>query len=347
MQRIYSEAELFSDAPPARPHEVRGHRLHGGFDAAGRYVPPRSLGRNAAIAAWTAALRERGGELFAADASLLAGPRMPNVAQQQLLLREGIGTPFWNSLTTTGKIEGRGRILAEMRFPDLQNIVSVDISTRAIGHLNKGLLKAHGIDEGGEPERGVGGHDVMWFVARDLAFGPDAYPDVEPPASISRPEAGRRWMPELAPEYESLLSFLMNLLIIEFRAEIGFANTQAILRTPDLFPGRRAEAEEAAEIVERIRRDEEIHVTSLRLYLGELRELELRTVDGGTVSGAEVIDRFWSGLVHWATVEQPRIAAETQYAELRPLILAHPEGTRILAEFDRLSDLRESAASAG
>jgi hypothetical protein len=63
----------------------------------------------------------------------------------------------------------------------------------------------------------------------------------------------------------------MNLLIIEFRAEIGFANTQEILRFPDLFVGRRAEAEEAAEIVERIRLDEEIHVTSLRLYLGELR----------------------------------------------------------------------------
>ena len=347
MQLIYTEAELFSDAPPVRPHEVHGHRLHGGFDASGRYVPPRSLGRSAAIAAWTVALRERGGELFAADASLLSGPRMPNVAQQRLLLREGIGAPFWESLTTTGKIEGRGRILAEMRFPDLQKVVPVDIAAMAIGHLGKGLLKAHGIDEGGEPERGIGGHDVMWFVARDLAFGADAYPDVEPPASISRPEAGRRWMPELAPEYESLLSFLMNLLIIEFRAEIGFANTQAILRTPDLFVDRRAAAEEAAEIVERIRLDEEIHVTSLRLYLGELRALELHTVDGGTVSGAEVIDRFWNGLVHWATVEQPRIAAETQYAELRPRILAHPDGARILAEFERLSDLREPAASAG
>ena len=28
----------------------------------------------------------------------------------------------------------------------------------------------------------------MWFVARDLAMGKDAYPDVEPPETISRPE---------------------------------------------------------------------------------------------------------------------------------------------------------------
>jgi hypothetical protein len=187
----------------------------------------------------------------------------------------------------------------------------------------------------------------MWFVARDLAFGPNAYPDVEPPESISRPEAGKRWMPELPPEYEGLLSLLMNLLIIEFRAEIGFANTQEVLRTPDLFPGRRAEAEEAAEIVERIRLDEEIHVTSLRLYLGELRALTLRTVDGGTIPGAALIDRFWDGLVRWATVDQPRIAAETQYHALRPVILAHPDGARILAEFDRLSDLATPAVSAG
>jgi len=345
MQLIYSEAELFSDNPPARLHEVHGQRMHGGFDAAGRYVPPRSKGRSEAIEAWTAALRQQGGELFDADASLLAGPRMPSTAQQRLLLREGIGAPFWNSLTITGKIEGRGRVLAEMQFPDLQKLVTVDIASLAIGHLNKGLLKAHGFDEGGEPDRGIGGHDVMWFVARDLVFGANAYPDVEPPASISRPEAGTRQMPEIAPEFEGLLSFLMNLLLIEFRAEIGFANTQEIMRTPDLFVDRRAAAEEAAEIIERIRLDEEIHVTSLRLYLGELRRLQLRTVTGGTIPGADLIDRFWRGLVHWATVEQPRIAAETQYAALRPVILAHPEGARIMAEFDRLSDLPVSCGS--
>jgi hypothetical protein len=342
----YSEAELYSELDYASGHEVAGQRLHGGFDVAGRYLPPRARGRNEALDAWAAALRERGGDLFAADASLLTGPRMPNLAQQRLLLREGIGAPFWNSLTITGKIEGRGRVLAEMAFPDLQRIVTADISGMAIGHLNKGLLSAHGIDEGGEPAKGIGGHDVMWFVARDLVFGPGAYPDVEPPASISRPEAGTRLMPELAPEYEGLLSFLMNLLLIEFRAEIGFAITQDVLRTPDLFPGRRAEAEEAAQIVERIRTDEEIHVRSLRLYLGELRELELRTVDGGTTAGATLIDRFWRGLVHWATVEQPRLAAEAQHEVLKPQILAHPNGARVLVEFDRLSDLASLDVSA-
>ena len=78
----------------------------------------------------------------------------------------------------------------------------------------------------------------------------------------------------------------MNLLVIEFRAEIGFAATQAILRTPDLFVDRRAQAAEAAEIVDRIRADEDIHVRSLRLYLGECASVTFRTVDDGTIAGA-------------------------------------------------------------
>lgn len=344
---VFSEEELYSEQPYAELHVRDGVRLHGGFDADGRYVPPRSLGRRQAMDAWTAALRRRGGDLFDADASLLTGPRMPNVAQQALLLDAGIGRPFWNGLTVTGKIEGRGRILAEMAFPDLQEIVVEDISAMALGHLNKGLLVMHGIDEGGEPEKGIGGHDLMWFVARDLACGKEAYPDVEPPENIARPEAGTRLMPELAPEFEGMLSFLMNLLLIEFRAEIGFASTQETLRNQDLFVDRRAAAEEAAEIVGRIREDELIHVESLRLYLGELRELTLNTVAGGTVSGAELIDRFWAGLVHWATVEQPLIAAGNQYETLKPIILEHPEGARILDAFDAISDLKTQAASAG
>ena len=101
-----------------------------------------------------------------------------------------------------------------------------------------GCCKSHGVDEGGWPGQGPeapGAHDVMWFVARDLAFGEGAYPDVEPPENIARPESGRRWMPEVSQAVEGVVSFLMNLLVIEFRAEIGFASAQAIFRTPDLF----------------------------------------------------------------------------------------------------------------
>ena len=348
-QLTFSESELLSDHDFATGHRIGDQRLHGGFDAQGTYIPPRSKGRRKALDNWTAALRGRGGDLLEADASLLTGPRVPNYAQQCLLIENGVTRPFWNGLTMTGKIEGRGRMIAQMPLPDLQSLIVEDIGEMSIGHLGKGLLKAHGIDEGGEPDKGIGGHDVMWFVARDLAFGRDAHPDVEPPGAIARPEAdgktpGRR-MPQIELPYEMLLGFLMNLLLIEFRAEIGFAGTQAILRTPNLFTDRRAEAEEAAMIVERIRTDEEIHVESLRLYVGELRNVTLNTVDGGTIPGAELIDPFWSGLVRWATVDQPRMAAENTYQALKVQILEADDGMRILGEFNALADPGYSLAA--
>jgi hypothetical protein len=174
----------------------------------------------------------------------------------------------------------------------------------------------------------------MWFVARDLAFGPGAYPDVEPPESIARPEAGTRFIPEVEPIVEGLLSLLANLLIIEFRAELGFAEAQQLLRTPDLFVDRRAEAEEAAEIIGRIRADEEIHVRSLRIYLGELAHVQFRTIDGGSMPGAEVIGRFWDGLVRWATVDQPRLAAAQQRELIAARIACHPDAAAVAAAFE-------------
>ena len=336
-QLQYSREELLQNHDFAQPHIANGQRLHGGLDSAGTYIPPRAAGRERAMQAWTEALRNRGGELFDADSTLLTGVQLPTVAQQQLLIRRGVTEPFYNGLTITGKIEGRGRLLAEMQFPDLQDIIVEDISSMALGHLNNGLLWAHGIDEGGEPELGIGGHDIMWFVARDLVFEPGSHADVEPPENIARPEA-ERFIPEIAPQYEGYLSLLMNLLIIEFRAEIGFANTQAILRTRELFSNCRQQAEQAADLIGRIRTDEEIHIRSLRLYLGELRELTILTLDGEHLSGASIIDRFWSGLVQWATVEQPQLAATAQHKVICEYIQQHDKAVQTLAEFNALCD---------
>lgn len=326
-QLVYTREELMRSHDYATPHTVDGHRLHGGFDAAGRYVPPRALIREPAIQAWTEALRRRGGEPMEADSSvLLGGVRLPNEAQQKLLLLEGLGQSFWNTLTITGEIEGRGRLLAEMEFPHFRDLVVEDVSEMAIGHLDKGLLFAHGIDEGGEPEKGIGGHDVMWFALRDLAFGHVDYPKPQVPERISRPDDEAGEFDAIPQAFDQMISLLLNLLMIEFRAELGFRFTERILRDPDLFAERRAEAEEAADVVGRIRLDEEIHVNSLRLYLGELRHSTFRTKDGGTVRGRDIIDPFWSRIVHWSTVEQPKLAAEQQRELYAGRILAHPRG---------------------
>ncbi len=337
MQLVYTEQELMRDHPDLRPQVILDQRVHGGFADDGSYQPPRALVRERALDAWTEQLRARGFDVFPADASLLSGLRVVDAEHQRVLLRNGLGRWFWNQLTVTGKIEARGRLLADISFPDLQPVIVEDISEMAIGHLGKGLLLAHGLDEGGQPDLGIGGHDVMWFLARDLAFGEDAHPDLDPPETIGRPDAGTRSMPELPAEIEGLISLLANLLIIEFRAELGFAEAQAVLRSPDVFIDRREEAELAAEIIERIRTDEEIHVRSLCVYLGELCSVTFRTADGGTVSGRELIDRFWDGMVRWATVEQPALAAPQIRADLDAYVSTHPEADRVRAELAALT----------
>jgi len=329
----FTPEELLSSHPFDQLHLIEGRRLHGGF-INGVYQSPRSLVRSQALREWTHSLLDRGGRPLNADSGLLAGARIPNARQQMVLVGNGLDQIFWNSLTVIGKIEARGRLLAEMKFPDLRPWIVEDISEMAIGHLDQGLLLAHGLDEGGQPEEGIGGHDQMWFVARDLAFGPEAHPDADPPESIGRPVSEDKVPLGIPQEIEGLVSFLANLLIIEFRAELGFAETQEVLRNPALFRTRRPQAELAAEIVERIRTDELIHVESLRLYLGEFRSVTFRTTEGGTIPGRHLIDSFWSDLVRWASIEQPRLVAETQRRAIRERIGAHPESERIMREFD-------------
>ena len=328
----YTKAELMAEHDYATPQVVAGRRCHGGFDAEGRYLPPRTLVREPAIAAWTQALRARGGDLLACSSSMLAGVRVPNHEQQKLLLREGLGQTFWNTLTITGVIEARGRVLAEIPVPSFQAVIEEDLAGLAIGHLDQGLLVAHGLDEGGEPGRGIGGHDVMWFALRDLAFGPTDFAQPELPTTIARPDVGEP-LPELARPQARMLSFLMNLLLIELRAEIGFAFTEALLLDPELFLDRRAQAEEAATVVARIRRDERVHLDSLRLFLGEARSLTFVGVDGSRIPGALLIDPFFADLVRWATVEQPALVAERTRATLRARILESPRGADIIERF--------------
>jgi hypothetical protein len=329
----YSAEELLRSHDYARPQIEAGHLLHGGFDAEGRYVPPRTLVRQPALDAWTEALRARGGDLLPADSSLLAGARYPSEAQQKLLICEGLGQTFWNSLTIIGMIEARGRVLADMAFPSFQDVIAEDVSELAIGHLNRGLLRAHGLDEGGEPDRGIGGHDVMWFALRDLAFGKTEFPTPAVPENIARPDANVPVFPDLPIQFERLVYFLLNLLMIEFRAERGFSSTETLLRDPELFRNRRAQAEHAAEIVNRIRLDEAVHVHSLRLYLGELRTLAFKTAGGGRRSGREIVDTLWEGIVKWATIEQPPLAAVQQKQVLLERIAAHPQAERVRREF--------------
>lgn len=340
---VYSEAELMAEHAYARPQIEDGHRLHGGFDAVGHYVSPRTLNRWPAVKAWQAALEQRGWPLIDASTRLLQRGNYPSFAQQKLLLDWGMGQTLWNALTVTGAVEARGRRLAEFPAPDFQPLVDDTLAGTATGHLGKGLLKAHGFDEGGNGATGgagEGGHDVMWYALRDILLGKDAYPLPEIPPSLARPEPGRL-MPLIPNDHEQTILMLMNVLMIEIRAEAFFSFCVRVMREPSLFRDRRAGAEHAAVLVERIRQDEAIHVAYLQTAVSELRSFTFKTAKG-RVQGKAFIDPIWNGMVQWHAVTTPDHGRELTRAAIAARLEALPDGKRRLDAFDAVE--RKGAA---
>jgi hypothetical protein len=335
MSRVnYSTAEILADHPYAKPHDEAGYRLHGGFDADGNYISPRTLHRWPAIRAWSEALTGRGHELVDGARQLNARDSFPNVAQQSLLLDVGLGQTLWDSLSITGVIEARGRMLAEATAPDFQSIVSDDISDTATGHLNKGLLRAHGLDEGGDASKGEGGHDAMWFAVRDMLFGKHAYPHAEVPASLARPELGRL-MPQVSAEHERWILLLMNVLMIEVRAEKFFNFCTTVMRDPRNFRDRRDVADHAADLVDRIRQDEAPHVGYLVAVISELRSFTFKTADG-PVKGAVFIDPVWRGMMQWHSVTSIDWEREQGRKDFAGMLRGLPNGEALLRQFENL-----------
>ncbi|MCB1644787.1 MAG: hypothetical protein KDI36_05005 [Pseudomonadales bacterium] len=335
-KRIYTKAELEAEHDYSTPHIECGMKLHGGFTDDGNYLSPRTLHRWDAINAWTDQLREQGVSLVEATTELLTVPNYPTVEQQIFLLKSGIEQPLWDSITITGLIEGRGRALADLVAPDFQAIIEEDISAMTLGHLNKGLLTSHGWDEGGNPATDIAGHDVMWFAVRDLIFGKDRFPIPEAPASIGRNKEGRE-MTQIPAEHEGVIAFLMNLLMIEVRAERAFDFYERVISHPDTFVDRAKEADHAVALVNRIRQDESVHVAWLRAAISEFRECTVKTVDGERVKGATIVDPVWAAMVHWHAVEMHEVNRENEVANLKAKILATPQGARVIEAFNEMA----------
>jgi hypothetical protein len=332
---VFSRDEIMAEHPYAKPQVEAGYRLHGGFDANGTYISPRTLNRWPAVEAWQDQLKARGFPIIDASTRLLKRGNYPSAEQQTLLLNNGLGETLWNSLTITGIIEARGRALADATAPDFQAIIEEDVSATAVGHLNKGLLVAHGLDEGGNPAAGQGGHDAMWFAVRDALFGKDAYPIPDVPASIARPEIGRL-MPMIDKVYEEWILLLMNVLMIEVRAESFFSFCTNLMKSPEVFRDRRPAALHAAELVERIRTDEAIHVAYLQSFVSEMRSFTIKTLKGERIKGAQMIDPIWEGMIHWHAVTQADYGQAQAREAIAGRIGKRADGAALLAKFDAL-----------
>ena len=277
-----------------------------------------------------------GHELLDASSALLKRSNFPNYGQQKLLLQCGLGQSFWNALTITGVFEARGKALCEIELPDYQEVIVEDVSETCVGHLHKGMLYAHGADEGGDPAAPeIGAHDAMWYAIRDLVFGPSAYPMPDIPDTLVRPTDGPLF-PQLGGSHGQLLQMLLNLLMIEVRAESFFSLCCDILGDEELFSDRRAQAREAVELVERIRTDEAIHTTSLQVALTEMRHLTFKTIDGGTISGSDLLDPAWAIITKWHGETLQDLNRDQTRARIHGQLMELPDGESLVAKFDSL-----------
>ena len=332
---VFTNEELLESARPERPLVANGVRCHGGFDADGRYFSPRTVHRAPAIAAWQGALRDQGHELIDIPRAAMP-PQYPNVAQSVLLLRNGIREPMVRALTIISVVEGFGAIIRDVEVPDLASLVVEPIENTGLAHLRGGLFEAHARDEGGY--RDEGGHKQMWEAARDLGLDNPKIPGDVLMRMMGR--RGRRARPEplfpqIDPKLHSMLQLMAQVLVVEVFAEGTFEWGKAVLSNPEVS----AKPDEAGAMVGYIQADESPHVEYLRTVLSELRARTLRTEDGSTIAGREVVDGFMHRILHAITNERTREQRDAVEASTREAFSKAVDPESLREEFESLTSL--------
>ncbi len=330
---VYTREELLDGGSYCEPLIANGVRCHGGFDADGHYRSPRTLYRAPAIGAWQGRLAREGHELIGIDRALMP-PQYPNVAQAKLLLRSGVRQPIVRALTIISIVEGFGAIIRDVAVPDLDASFVEPLQGTALAHLRGGLFEAHARDESGY--RDEGGHKQMWEAARDLALENPKIPgDVL--MRMMGGGSGRRskrepLFPQLEPRLEELFTTMAQVLAVEVFAMGTFAWGEALLSDPEVS----AAPAEAAALVRHIRSDESPHVEYLRTALSEARSRTLRTVDGGTLAGREVVDGILHRMLVQLTTERPREQRRQTRDSLRESLAEAADPDSLLEAFEAL-----------
>ena len=339
----FTPEELLASDPYDEPLIANGVRCHGGFDEDGRYLSPRTLHRAPAIRSWKARLAADGHDLVEIHRELMP-PQYPNVEQAKLLLRNGVRDPVVRALTVISIVEGFGAMIRDVRVPDLSALFVEPLEGTALAHLDGGLFEAHARDESGYREEG--GHKQMWEAARDAALENPKIPgDVLMRLMGRRGERGRPEpaFPQIAPELERMLGFMANVLVVEVFAEGTFQWGIDVLSDPEVS----AAPEVAGGMVRNIQSDESPHVEYLRTALSEARARTVRTVDGKTISGREVVD----GLLHRILRQMTRTRQSDQRDDVRDglaramEVAANPKA--LLEEFDALDSVWSPPAKTG
>jgi hypothetical protein len=339
LQTHWSEAELLATDDIAEPLTVRGVRCHGGFDANGEYVSPRTKYRVPATEAWQQAHREAFGTDII-DAPIASWPASyPDVAQAKYLLSEGVRGPIITTLTRIGTVEGFGSMIRGLGPGDLQRFFVESIDGTCLAHLQRGLFEAQARDEAGWEDEA--GHRDMWFAARDVAFE-DPLTDDETqrmlermgiPAASTAPRSPApppvRLFSDLDPGVEGMARFMLGLLFIELSAFHTFAWAEAVLSDTDLVAGDG----EAARIVSYVRRDETPHVEYLKAALTEMRDRTFIGESGRTHGGQDVIRTIWdAAMTESRDVRRPALLRAT-LAEVEHALIGNRRRDEILEGF--------------
>lgn len=343
-QVSFTEAELLMDLPISEPLVVDGVRCHGGFDADGAYVSPRTRFRWPAIRAWEEQRSEQFGTPIL-DVPLDAWPEhFPNVAQSKYLLRHGVTDPMVSELTRIGTVEGFGGMLRAVPTPDFERCFAEETAGTAIAHISGGLFEAHARDESGFG--GLAGHDRMWFVARDIAF---ERPDVEDqtarmharmgvgaPGVAGVPQAPARALPDgIDLTLEAVVSRMIGLLLIEISAFHGFRWAEEVLADHQLVAGEGR----AAGLVAHIRADETPHVAWLRTALSEMRDRTWVGADGRTYPGTAMVGALWDQAVQRSTVLRRAEQLQLTFGEIEHSLSGRPDRSDLMEELLELGSV--------
>ena len=329
---VYSRDEILESGSYEMPLVANGVRCHGGFDAQGAYRSPRALHRAPAIRAWQGRLLSDGHELLEIPRALMP-PQYPNVDQAALLLRNGVRDPIVRALTIISIVEGFGAIIRDVRVPKLAGLVVEPIEGTALAHLREGLFEAHARDESGY--RDEGGHKQMWEAARDLALESPKIPGDVLMRMMGRGGRSRRRerpFPQIDDTLERMLQIMAQVLVIEVFAEGTFEWGVRLLSDPEVS----AAPEAASDMVRHIQSDESPHVEYLRTALSELNARTLRTVDGGTIQGKDVIGPMLHRILRTIVNDRPRQQREDLRENLAEAMQIASNPTALLEEFDAL-----------
>jgi hypothetical protein len=284
---VFSTDELLANVPTKESLIVGGVRCHGGFDADGTYRSPRTLWRNPAVKAWQEQhLATSPLPLFEIPDECVP-PHAPSAAQTKMLIREGVREPTVRLLSEIAIIEGFGAMIRQLPVPPLDSFIRESTAGTALQHLERGLFEAHARDEAGWEEEG--GHRQMWDAARDAALSnPEISPEIYANIMARRGQEPPALFPELGAPVERLIRFMVNVLAIEVFARSTFAWAEEVLSDETVSDAPKA----AADLVRFIRADEAPHVEYLRSALSEITARTLKTVDGKTIAGKDVVERL-------------------------------------------------------